>query len=451
MASTEAVGELSVARTVSGRASSAGDAIALIGTAIEVDALSKLYRVYGNPRDVIYELISRKPRHHDLWALRDVSFGVSRGEVVGIIGPNGAGKSTLLKIIAGTLAPTSGTVKVNGRISAILELGTGFHPDFTGRDNIITGGLCIGMSREEIQAKVPWIIEFSELGDAIDQPFKTYSSGMMARLTFATAISVEPDIFIVDEALAAGDAYFVSRCMRRIREICDSGATVLFVSHGTGLVSELCDRAIWIDHGKLLMIGQAEPVCKAYTQSVWDRQEGENLRATQQVSEKLAATAETGKYVLGGDGGIRILSVSTIGPDGEPRGAFVAGDPVTVRIDWEGETADGQIYSSFRFDTDRIQAVMGFEAFERHAFLNDGKPISGRGSIYYTIPQCDLGPGTYYVSASICRYMLPLGSNEAILHYVEKACQFDIGRRVLWNFTYVYDPVVHWRFDYEEC
>ena len=178
-----------------------------------------------------------------------------------------------MKIITGTLTPTSGKVLVNGRVSAILELGTGFHPEYTGRQNVITGGMCLGMTRKQIEAKLPWILEFSELEHVIDLPFKTYSSGMQARLTFATAISVEPEAVYLDEALSAGDAYFVNKCMRRVREICDSGATVLFVSHSEGLVGELCDRAIWIQDGRILMSGEAEPVAKAYTKSIWDRQE----------------------------------------------------------------------------------------------------------------------------------------------------------------------------------
>ena len=170
----------------------------------------------------------------------------------------------MLRIITGLLDPTSGGVRVKGRISAILELGTGFHPDFTGRQNIITGGLCLGMSRDEIEARSSWIIDFSELGRVIDQPFRTYSSGMQARLTFATAISINPEVFIIDEALAAGDSFFVAKSFKRIRDICKSGATVLFVSHGTGQVAQLCDQAIWLDGGKIRAMGAAREVAKQY-------------------------------------------------------------------------------------------------------------------------------------------------------------------------------------------
>lgn len=232
--------------------------------AISVRGLVKEYEVYTKPVDLALEVLTRRKRHTIFRALDGVSFDVPRGEVLGIIGSNGAGKSTLLKVITGVLEPSSGTVDIKGRVTAILELGLGFNPEYSGRENIYLSGLLYGMNRAEIDSKIEEIIEFSGLAEFIERPVKTYSSGMHSRLAFSIATAVEPDILIIDEALAAGDSTFVQKCLRRIRQLCSGGRTVLLVSHGTGLLAQLCQRVIWMERGKIRMVGPAISVVQAY-------------------------------------------------------------------------------------------------------------------------------------------------------------------------------------------
>jgi ABC-type polysaccharide/polyol phosphate transport system ATPase subunit len=234
--------------------------------AISLNNVSKCFKRYDRPADRLKEIIlPSKNYSQEFWALRDISFEVVKGETMGIIGRNGAGKSTLLQLICGTLTPTNGTVKVNGRISALLELGSGFNPEFTGRENVQMNGAIMGLSRAEVEERFDDIAAFADIKDFIDLPVKTYSSGMYVRLAFASAIHVDPDIFIVDEALAVGDMFFQAKCMARMRKMMESGVTVIFVSHDTSSVKSLCQRGIFIENGELKEIGKAGDIVAKYT------------------------------------------------------------------------------------------------------------------------------------------------------------------------------------------
>lgn len=233
---------------------------------VRLEGISKAYPLFDNPRDRLKQMIlgRRWKLYREFWALRNVTFDIRRGETIGIVGRNGSGKSTLLHIIAGTLRATSGDVTTHGRIAPLLELGTGFNPDFTGRENLLLNAVILGMSREEIRDRQEAILDFAEIGDFIDQPVKTYSSGMAARLAFAVAINVAPDILIVDETLAVGDEAFQRKCFARLREMHAAGVTIIFVSHSAASVLELCDRAILLDAGEMLMDGMPKDVVDAY-------------------------------------------------------------------------------------------------------------------------------------------------------------------------------------------
>lgn len=233
---------------------------------IQVNNVSKKYALYAAPADRIREVFSirKKSLHRDFYALHNVSFDVCKGETVGIIGTNGSGKSTILKIITGVLAPSEGTVSVQGKISALLELGAGFNMEYTGRENIFLNGRMMGIPKKEMQAREKAIIEFAEIGDFIDQPVKSYSSGMFARLAFAVAINVEPDILIVDEALSVGDLFFQNKCFHKFDELRERGVTILFVSHDISSVRQMCSRVLWLDQGKMRAFGNADEICDMY-------------------------------------------------------------------------------------------------------------------------------------------------------------------------------------------
>jgi lipopolysaccharide transport system ATP-binding protein len=236
-----------------------------MSAAIRISKLSKVYKHYWGPRSLLKEVLFRIPSHHEMWALRNITLDIEPGESFGIVGDNGAGKSTLLKILAGTAFPTQGATAVQGKVSALLELGAGFHPEFSGRENIYFNGALMGMSREEIKEREKEIVEFAELEEFIDKPVKTYSSGMYVRLGFAVATGFDPDILIVDEALAVGDQRFQKKCTDRIMSFKRNGKTILFCSHNLYQVKALCDRALWLSRGCVEGLGPAGTVVDGYS------------------------------------------------------------------------------------------------------------------------------------------------------------------------------------------
>ena len=286
-----------------------------------VENVSKLYRLYGKPSDRLRELLpAARPLHTDFWALRDISFQVEPGETFGLVGPNGCGKSTLLQIVAGILQPTEGFVKTSGRIAALLELGAGFNPEFSGRENVYLNGEIMGLSRSDIERAMPSIEAFAEIGEFMERPVKEYSSGMYVRLAFSTAIHVDPEILIVDEALAVGDAVFANRCIRKFQELRERKITVLFVSHDLGLVKQLSDRAILLLHGRIEAQGAPKDVINRYIGLVLEKQPGERKE------ERLRASFRHG------DGASEILSVTILNARGEAAESIASGEPVTVRV-----------------------------------------------------------------------------------------------------------------------
>jgi lipopolysaccharide transport system ATP-binding protein len=277
-------------------------------TAIKVENISKSYHIYEKPQDrlkqSIYPRLQRflknqpKQYYREFWALKDISFEIKKGETVGIIGRNGSGKSTLLQIICGTLNPTSGSLHTNGRIAALLELGSGFNPEFTGRENVYLNAAILGLSQTEIESKLDDILGFADIGDFVDQPVKTYSSGMMVRLAFAVAINVDPQILIVDEALSVGDELFQRKCFSRIEAIKQKGATILFVSHSGGTVVELCDHAVLLDSGEKLAMGAPKTIVGKYQKLIYAPQDKrhairEEIRASKPGGWKSTAASHS--------------------------------------------------------------------------------------------------------------------------------------------------------------
>ncbi len=312
--------------------------------AVEFDRVSKSYAIYAKPGDRLKELATfqKKKFHRDFWALRDVSFEIKRGETFCIVGQNGSGKSTLLQMVAGILHPTQGTVNVNGRVSALLELGAGFNPEFSGRDNVYLNGSILGLSTKQIDQRYREIEDFAEIGDFIHQPVKTYSSGMVVRLAFAVAINVDPEVLLVDEALAVGDLYFRHRCMRKVHELRSRGITILFVSHSAGDVKAIGDRTMWLDQGRVVDIGETDRVVGKYLAAMVDKDtQYLSLKAAKPkavpIEAKVVRPVEVVETIPNidhrhGDGRAEVIGIAVVDQNGEALGLLQPSSKIIVRI-----------------------------------------------------------------------------------------------------------------------
>ncbi|MBC2655638.1 ABC transporter ATP-binding protein [Pseudomonas sp. MSSRFD41] len=430
--------------------------------AIEVKKLSKCYQIYEQPRDRLKQFILprlqrsvfKQPKQYfrEFWALKDVSFEVKKGETVGIVGRNGSGKSTLLQMICGTLNPTSGSIQTNGRIAALLELGSGFNPEFSGRENVYLNGAVLGLTRQEIDSRFDDIVAFADIGNFIEQPVKTYSSGMMVRLAFAVAINVDPEILIVDEALSVGDELFQRKCFARIEAIRANGATILFVSHSGSQIVELCDRALLMDSGERLADGKPKKIIGLYQKLLYapmDRREevreqiigaisGEQHERELQEQKNIGSS---GSLVLNDFFDPHLQPKSTI--NYEERGALIS-RPQLFNLSGNKVNClqNGEFYFfkyNVQFTSDAtnvlfgmlIKTISGVElgGAVSASSLRKALPYASTGSNYQVEFrfQCNLNPGLYFVNAGV--YGIRNGE-EVYLHRILDACMFRVQPRV---------------------
>ena len=397
--------------------------------AIKVENLSKCYQIYDKPRDRLLQMLFRGHRtfYREFWALRDVSFEIKRGETVGIIGRNGSGKSTLLQLICGTLNPTGGSIHTRGRIAALLELGSGFNPEFTGRENVYMNASILGLTHDEIDARFDAIAAFADIGDFIEQPVKTYSSGMYVRLAFAVIAHVDADILVIDEALSVGDAFFTQKCMRFLRRFMENG-TVLFVSHDTGAVINLCQSGIWLEKGSVKHKGEPKEIAQMYLAELYASQQGESsLEHDIAVEEKQSAESDafydmrinfinTTRYRNDielfqfnpdassfGKGGATITSAQLLDEKGRTLSWIVGGENVTLKV-----TCNANV--------DLFSPIVGF-------LVNDrlGQPLFGDNTYNFSkdSPLCLVSGDTFEASFIFFMPILPFGDYSVTLAIAE--------------------------------
>ena len=372
-------------------------------SAIQVEGLSKLYR-RTMPGDrfrtlksalVGGSLTTDLKSDEAIAALREVDFTVEKGEAFGVVGGNGSGKSTLLKLVAGMLKPSTGRIVVGGRVAALIELGAGFHPEISGRENVFINGAVLGLSRKEVERRYDDIVEFSGLGDFMEEPVKNYSSGMYVRLGFAVAVHTDPDVLLVDEVLAVGDEAFAHRCIRRIEEFLAQGRTLLLVSHSLDLVEGVCDRVLWLEGGVQRLVGTPRRVIDAYRQEVAEM-EGEEHQAARRQRQS-AVLGPEGEPLRWGSREAEITSVRLLGPDGE-RYHLESGEPATFEI----RARAAQPLSDFVFGV-AVSTPRGIECWGTNTDLGGLVPVTFEGevTVRLTCPSLRLAPGDYTVDAAV--------------------------------------------------
>jgi lipopolysaccharide transport system ATP-binding protein len=362
--------------------------------AVVVDHVTKEFKLYRDRRTSLKERFTkRRPSRFEMFkALDDVSLEVPAGSTYGLIGSNGSGKSTLLKLMANIHRPTKGSISHSGRISALLELGAGFHPELSGRDNVYLNGSILGMTRKQVDAALDSIVEFSGLEQFIDTPVKVYSSGMYVRLGFSIAVNLDPEILIIDEIIAVGDEEFQRRCFDHLYELRKRGVTIIFVSHSLPLVQTLCDRAAWIEKGVLRAEGPALQVVDEYIATV-NRAERERFEA--EGHGRSDGDVDAGRR---GGGEVTVTGVTFLGPDGEPTLAATSGERLTVRIAYDAQTPVDDPVFGLAFHTEAGVLVTGPNS--EFGGVRSGR-VAGTGYVDYVLDELPLTPATYLVSAAI--------------------------------------------------
>lgn len=411
---------------------------------VRAEKVSKCFRIYRHPSDHLKELLlfGKRRYHEPFWAVKDVDLAIERGCCLGVIGENGSGKSTLLRIIAGVIRPTTGMIEVGGRVSALLELGAGFNPQFTGRENIYLYASILGFTDAQTRERIPLIEKFAEIGDFVDRPVKTYSSGMFVRLAFAVAIHMDPDILIVDEALSVGDIFFQQRCIRRIQQLKQQGVTILFVSHDLETVRSLADRTIWMDHGSVCLSGKTDEVVSKYLAAMVMRGRKEimeeealgkplelpaDLELSEEALERIPKFLELVTNVdhRYGNRKARIAGIGIFGSEGQPAAGVAQGDRICVRISVEFldnvEHPNVGFMLRNRLGEDVSGTNVMFEG-ERLAPAKAGERIS----VDFVMDLPYLHAGFYYFSPAVADGTL---DHYEMCDWIDNACAIEVIQR----------------------